>query len=565
MKRLLIFFSLFILNLNASEQRSLEIKESKEEVELNKNFFNAVKNGNVDLVTSYIKYNKELINKGNNQELGQTAIMIAIKYGHVKIVELLLTNNADVSNIKDATEKTALDIANNCQHSDIKKLLSDFIFHTNPTPYNNFSQKTNSTQFELNSSKNNKANELLIHSARDGKFDKVKEALGDGAFINAVDNTGMTALMWAAGKNHTDIVEFLITLNADVDAKDKEGITALDWALNRSAPISEIVNLLIKCQYGSKKDIDLAKQSIINNKLINYAKTNSYGKLKNLLDLNPPVSGKSDINFKDENGFTALMYAAQKGYVEIVQLLIENGAIHIPQYGEPALRLASYNGKIDIVKLLLKKEYKIDINTPNEICTPLIHASGNGQIDIVRFLILHGADINKYGIYDITSTTALIVASENDHVDIANLLINHYANINSTNNSGDNALTVAAREYNTDIIKLLIREGSNYTDNDIALTQHHEDDDSKNVLIQELFYRMEYEADKQNNFKKYKQMSINEHSKLINEELKKNLNENISSIVNDYLSIDVDNWIKTVYPEKSTGFFTWFKDKIARK
>ena len=49
--------------------------------------------------------------------------------------------------------------------------------------------------------------------------------------MDAVDNDGKTALMWAARNGHTDTVNALVgTHGANVDALDTGGLTALRWA-----------------------------------------------------------------------------------------------------------------------------------------------------------------------------------------------------------------------------------------------------------------------------------------------------------------------------------------------
>ena len=48
--------------------------------------------------------------------------------------------------------------------------------------------------------------------------------------MNAKDEKGRTALMWATSKNSTDTVRLLMEAGADVNAKDNDGKTALMYA-----------------------------------------------------------------------------------------------------------------------------------------------------------------------------------------------------------------------------------------------------------------------------------------------------------------------------------------------
>lgn len=58
-------------------------------------------------------------------------------------------------------------------------------------------------------------NEVLIQAAKDGNMLVLKAALDKGADINAKDENGKTALMYAEENGHIEIVDFL---------KEKEGI-----------------------------------------------------------------------------------------------------------------------------------------------------------------------------------------------------------------------------------------------------------------------------------------------------------------------------------------------------
>ena len=68
-----------------------------------------------------------------------------------------------------------------------------------------------------------------------------------------------------------------------------------------------------------------------------------------------------DINAKNE-GETALMKASQKGYKEIVEILLENGAdVNVKGYSDwTALMHASHYGHKDVVELLLENGVNLD-------------------------------------------------------------------------------------------------------------------------------------------------------------------------------------------------------------
>ncbi|GHS95560.1 hypothetical protein AGMMS50276_11670 [Synergistales bacterium] len=63
------------------------------------------------------------------------------------------------------------------------------------------------------------------------KLRRVRIAIKKGANVNAADNSGKTALMYAASKNHNPkVTSLLIKSGADTQARDKRGKSVLDYA-----------------------------------------------------------------------------------------------------------------------------------------------------------------------------------------------------------------------------------------------------------------------------------------------------------------------------------------------
>ena len=164
-----------------------------------------------------------------------------------------------------------------------------------------------------------------------------------------------------------------------------------------------------------------------------------------------------DINNFDINNQTALEVAILYNNAEIVELLLENGAMIYDELEWlmkfPSLISALENPDIDmrIVQLLL--QYGADCDSVYDDYTPLIMAIENGNIDAVELLIESGANVNvqTQGRRSI-QTTALIEASQNGNVEIVRLLLENGADPNIENRRGFNALHYADSD---DIIKLL--------------------------------------------------------------------------------------------------------------
>ena len=129
------------------------------------------------------------------------------------------------------------------------------------------------------------------------------------------------------------------------------------------------------------------------NNLIEAAKNNDTNRINSILN-----KGKVDINAKNKDGETALMLASSEGHLEMVKLLVENGADYTN-----ALRLASREGHLEIVKLLIENGANINAKD-NDGETALMGASYNGHLEVVKYLIENGADVNiKDNYYGITA------------------------------------------------------------------------------------------------------------------------------------------------------------------
>jgi hypothetical protein len=91
------------------------------------------------------------------------------------------------------------------------------------------------------------AEDKLFQAAIYGKLQEVKEALDDGANVDAAGENGQTPLHWAAMTGHKEIVDMLIEIErgANVDAANKDGRTPLYEADGEGAQ-GDIVGMLIE-------------------------------------------------------------------------------------------------------------------------------------------------------------------------------------------------------------------------------------------------------------------------------------------------------------------------------
>lgn len=68
---------------------------------------------------------------------------------------------------------------------------------------------------------------IRVSSLLSGKAEIVQFLLSNGADINAKDDEGRTALMWAAFGGKKETLQILLAYNADINLRDNNGRTAL--------------------------------------------------------------------------------------------------------------------------------------------------------------------------------------------------------------------------------------------------------------------------------------------------------------------------------------------------
>jgi hypothetical protein len=90
------------------------------------------------------------------------------------------------------------------------------------------------------------------------------------------------------------------------------------------------------------------------------------------------VKAGADIHAENDE---ALRYASLNGHVEVVKLLLEAGA-DVHAYNDESLRLASIKGHVEVVKLLLEHDSDIHVY----VGYALKNASDNGYVEVVELL-----------------------------------------------------------------------------------------------------------------------------------------------------------------------------------
>ena len=159
----------------------------------------------------------------------------------------------------------------------------------------------------------------LIKACRKGDFDKVKRLISEGHDINQSDDewSGLTPLIEASRCGHNVIVKHLVDHGADVNKSDKTSNTALLWACKNDHP--DVVRTLLAAGANTEAT-DRSKKTAIIAAVTNSARNTRVDITKALI-----LAGAC-VNHKDENGDTALHFAARRFAAKVGIILVEGGA-----------------------------------------------------------------------------------------------------------------------------------------------------------------------------------------------------------------------------------------------
>ncbi|MFF5396235.1 ankyrin repeat domain-containing protein [Peribacillus butanolivorans] len=195
-------------------------------------------------------------------------------------------------------------------------------------------------------------NEQLIQAAERKETETISRLIEEGADINTQDSEGRTATMIATYNNDFETAKILITAGADVNIQDDmknnpflyagaEGyLEILKLTINSGADL-KITNryggtaLIPASEHGyvnvikellTNTDIDINHVNNLGWTALLEAIILSNGDEKQQQTVQLLIDHGADVNIADHNNVTPLQHAHEKGFKEIEQILIKEGA-----------------------------------------------------------------------------------------------------------------------------------------------------------------------------------------------------------------------------------------------
>lgn len=229
--------------------------------------------------------------------------------------------------------------------------------------------------------------------------------------VEVRDQRGFTPLMFAVLLyDEPDLVDALIEAGADLDAENQEGMTALMWALYGETPVETngdasfiekeqkrmaVVRKLIEA--GADVNVTCYSKRRMKWTPLLFATLEPD---RNTEAISALIRAGAGVNATSESGISPLFHAAARGrFAEVPRMLIEAGAAIEVQGREtgregwtPLLyALAGSYKSVDIVKELLRNGAEVNIAVQNG-ATPLLFAANTGDPALVEALLNAGAN-----------------------------------------------------------------------------------------------------------------------------------------------------------------------------
>lgn len=258
----------------------------------------------------------------------------------------------------------------------------------------------------------------FIAAVEKNDANKAIKMLNQGAYINAKNQSGATALYLAVQNGNTELVRALLSGHADVNIPNNYGLTALFPAAQKGK--TDIVRLLIEkgINVNAKTDTGLTALMVA---VSNGRKDST----KALID------GGADVNAKTNDDQTVLSMAKRSEIVDMLRIAGASGPVVPDQmlartklqemgitYNKNSLLNCARDGKLDAIQYFL--DAGMNPNTANKDgVTPLMYIIYHGDAKMVNMMIQKGADVNAK---TVNGKTALMIATENNKPNIVAML-----------------------------------------------------------------------------------------------------------------------------------------------
>jgi len=244
----------------------------------------------------------------------------------------------------------------------------------------------------------------LIDAAKAGNRTAALALIDQRVNVNAAAPDGSTALLWAAHNGDSELVAGLLKAGADAKTRNQFGATPMSEA----AFVGNVAILEALLKAGADPDSPGADGQTA---LMLVARTSNVEAARILIERGAHVNAT-----EKQKEQTALIWAAAESQPAMVRELIAHGADvnarehvnedlaqvssepraqHLSYGGLTAMLYATREGCFTCVEALVDGGAKLNMTDPEGV-TPLIEAITNAHFDTAKYLIVKGANVDKW-------------------------------------------------------------------------------------------------------------------------------------------------------------------------
>lgn len=390
----------------------------------------AAKSGNEQTARAILRSNKVDINAVN--DAGKSALMHAAENGSEKVLELLVSQGAYLTEVDDM-DVSALVYAAGCGHGGCVDLLlqEDEV-------------RNNKEQMQA----------AFITAIHNNQFDISYDLMQATGMDIYLENEVCVQYLRAVAAYYGDDVllkDLLRRDNTNLDMKLDDGSTIFTLALAQNQP--DCLDVLMKSGKIPDRDAKNALLAAVEDNKTDIAKV----LIKNNVSVNITSQEKG-------RNYTPLMYAIKNGNDELTDLILQKSSKeainHKAENQTTAFTKAfEYGNETAAVKLL--NHYLFDVKPyKDSLHVGLSDACEDGHFDLANVLLAHGANIN-YADPNRNGETPLMLAVRGGNERFINMIVNHkrFNAINAKNNNGETAADIALQKGDRKLYSKLIELG----------------------------------------------------------------------------------------------------------
>ncbi|ETS78896.1 hypothetical protein PFICI_08749 [Pestalotiopsis fici W106-1] len=413
----------------------------------------AVRHGPISMIKRLIELRPELINQQSSA--GNTPLLIAAREGRIRVADFLLQKGADISAVPEYppggyTMQHCFAATGN---TSALRLLIDAGVDMNVQSFGGWTP-------------------LLTVVGR--RAEESLKLLLEHSDIGARLVDGRSALHIAAYSGYESICDILLDAGADDQSLSNDEYTPLHEAA-MGGNLVVLRKFLSRSEHAVQNQNEAAEPELSapfdpakeRNELLHIAARNNHLEIVQELLKDNRYASKRKCS-------TAVLWAAQRGYIEVVATLLASGKVMAVQdyEGNTALHRAAANQSQAIVELLLQSTTDFDINALNKPQeTPLHCAARSGRLWTVQTLLnpRRGSGA-RADLKSKSGQTALHVAASYGHTAITAALLEHPDMKDaclSTDDDGDTALILAVREGHVETLEAFLPLLSKHTPQDL--------------------------------------------------------------------------------------------------